>query len=239
MAKIRTLFKEEVDALLPALHETYRQIGLYQKNRSQRHEKNLLVQLDQAGEKLQFFKKWLQPKKQPYFDAILNQSLAISDRIIALDTAVGAMHIEFAIPRAYMHQETEALRRVLELSRQSNADAVPDPPHPADDVLVRGIPASPGRVTGKAAIIRKPSDYRRIPSGSIVVARMTRAELLAGIDRISGIVTDIGGALCHAAIIAREWGIPCVVGTQDATQVIRNKMLIAVDGNAGEVKKVR
>ena len=149
------------------------------------------------------------------------------------------MHIEFAMERAYKHQETPALRRVLEQSRYSSADTVPDSSDSSNGVLVRGIPASPGTVTGKAFLISRNADYRRMPGDSVVVARMTRPELVMGMDRIAAIVTDIGGSLCHAAIVAREKGIPCVVGTKRATKIIRNKMLVTVDGGVGEVRKVR
>lgn len=239
MAKIRTLFKTEIDELLPVLHETYRRVGLFQKNRSDRNEKRLLSQLDVIGERLLFFKEYLQPAKQPYFDALRNQRLPVSDRIIALDTAVGMMHIEFAMERAYMHTESPALRRVLEQSRRSTDDVVPESTDPVDALLVRGIPASPGIATGKAALIRRNSDYRRLPANSVVVARMTRPELIMGIEHVAAIVTDIGGSLCHAAIIARERGIPCVVGTETATQVIRSKAMVTVDGSSGEVTRTR
>jgi phosphoenolpyruvate synthase/pyruvate phosphate dikinase len=239
MAKVRTLFAREIAELLPALHETYRRIGLFQKNRTPRTQQDLLDQLDRIGEQLFFFKAYLQPRKQSYFDALLDHGLAISDRIVALDTAVGMMHIEFAVERAYKHQESAALRRVLEQSRQSTADLLPPSSSPSANLLVRGIPASPGTVTGKAFLISRNSDYRRMPADSVVVARMTRPELVLGMDRIAAIVTDIGGSLCHAAIVARERGIPCVVGTEKATQVIRNKMLVTVDGDAGEVRKIR
>lgn len=236
---IRYYFKKEVDALLPVLHETYRLIGRYQKNRNKRNEEKVVKQLDVIGERLQFFKKFLQNKKQPYFDAILNKGLSVSDRIIALDVSVGSMHIEFSMPRAYMHQESEELRKVLELSRYVDSDEIADSSDHSDDILVKGIAASPGVATGKAAIIRKTSDYKRLPARSIVVAKMTRPDIILDVDKISGIVTDLGGSLCHAAIISREMRIPCVVGTQNATEVIKNRFLISVDGNDGIVKKVK
>jgi pyruvate,water dikinase len=148
------------------------------------------------------------------------------------------MHIEFSVPRAYMHQESEALRQVLELSRCVDSDKVSVSQDHADDILVTGIAAAPGLVTGKAAIIRKNSDYKRLPDSSIVVAEMTRPDVILGIDKISGLVTDLGGSLCHAAIIAREMQIPCVVGAQNATEIIKSRCLISVDGNNGIVKKV-
>jgi len=236
---IRYYFKKEVVALLPVLHETYRLVGRYQKNRNEQNKENLSNQFDIIGKKLQFFKGLIQFKKQAYFDAILNEELSVSDRIIALDIAVGSMHIEFSIPRAYMHQESEELRRVLELSRYVASDKIADSSEQSDDILVRGIATSPGVVTGKAAIIRKSSDYKRLPNKSIVVTQMTRPDMILDTDKILGIVTDLGGSLCHAAIIAREMQIPCVVGTQKATEIIKNKSLISLDGNTGTVKKVK
>jgi phosphoenolpyruvate synthase/pyruvate phosphate dikinase len=237
MAKIRTLFRTEIEALLPVLHETYRRVGVFQKNRTGRHEGSLQSQLELVGERLAIFVEYLQPTKQAYYHALRDTSLSISDRIVALDTFVGMMHIEFAMERAYMHAESPALRRVLEQSRQSVDDVVSVGDDSVDGLLVRGIPASPGAATGKAALIRRNSDYRRLPANSVVVAHMTRPELIMGIERIAAIVTDIGGSLCHAAIIARERGIPCVVGTEKATQVIRSKTMVTVDGTSGEVTR--
>ena len=239
--KIRTYFAAEVDALLPLLHETYRCIGAYQKKRSTRNQQHLLEHLGQAGQALQFFKQMVQPRKQPYFDALLDEQLPVSDRIIALDTAVGVMHIEFAVERAYVHRETDQLRRVLEESRRDPQDEVraPAPTLPDENLLVRGLPASPGRASGKAVIITKNADYRLVHTGCILIAPMTRPELASHFDRVAGIVTDIGGTLCHAAILARERGIPCVVGTGEATHRIRPRMLVEVDGTEGTVRKLR
>ena len=66
---------------------------------------------------------------------------------------------------------------------------------------------------------------------------MTRPEIIIGIEHIIGIVTDNGGSLCHAAIIARELEIPCVVGTKVATTKIKNNSYIRIDGTEGIVEK--
>ena len=108
-----------------------------------------------------------------------------------------------------------------------------------EETVLKGIPASPGIASGKAALITKDSDYRRLAKGSVVVTVMTRPELVVGMDSIAGIVTDIGGSLCHAAIVAREMGLPCVVGTGNATQVIKDKTLVCVDGSGGTVRRLR
>lgn len=235
--KIRAFFAREVENLLPVLHETYRLIGAFQKERRQSEERKLLVQLDLVGEQLAFFKPYLQAPKRPYFDALRDPALSTKDRIIALDTAVGAMHIEFAMPRAYMHRESQALRRVLEQSRQSD---LYEPVIASDaEGVWTGLAAAPGTATGKAFHVRRPGDYRRLPSGCIVVARMTRPDIIMAIEKISGLVTDSGGRLCHAAIIAREYRIPCVVGIGSATREIAPRTLICVDGDRGQVSKVR
>ena len=240
MAKVRTLFRQEVEELLPVLHETYRLIGRYQKDRCDRTEAPLREQLERVGEQLLFFKPYMQPRKQAYFDALLQLDLGLSDRIIALDTAVGMMHIEFAVERAYVHRESEALRRVLEASRVAHEEPpVPDEASAGDGVLLRGIAACPGVASGKAFLVRRHLDPARLPEACIVVAPMTRPELVADTRRIAGIVTDHGGSLCHAAIVARERGIPCVVGTREATRVIRDRMLVVVDGGAGLVRRAR
>lgn len=239
MHRIRQQFGEEVEELYPVLHETYRLIGVFQKNRTPRNEARLLEQLAIIGPMLDFFRPYIQGRKQNYFKALLDEKLPISDRIVALDIAVGAMHIEFAVPRAYMHQESQRLREVLEASRRAEDNISIKEGDLPSGVLVQGIPASPGVAVGKAFIVRKNSDYRHLPSGGIIVTQMTRPELIFGMDRAAGVVTDVGGSLCHAAIIARELGIPCVVGTEKATQVIKTGWWIQIDGSTGEVIRSR
>jgi phosphohistidine swiveling domain-containing protein len=236
MNTIREGFRREVEMLLPVLHEAYQRVGRYQNSRTARNETLVRAALTDVGAALAFFKGLVPQKKRPYFDAIMEERLSLSDRVIALDVAVGAMHIEFSVPRAYMHRESEELRRVLQQSRVLESDRQERQHGVAPDVLLTGLPASPGYASGKAAIIRRSADYRRLPVGSVVVARMTQTDMMIGVKRIAGIVTDIGGSLCHAAIVAREIGIPCVVGTKRATDLIRAKQLIAVDGTEGTVR---
>ncbi|MTI68890.1 MAG: hypothetical protein FH751_01375 [Firmicutes bacterium] len=235
MNTIRKAFKKEVEELLPVLHETYRIIGIYQKDKKSISKRDIKNQLNIIGDRLNFFKKFIQENKQPYFDAILNDSLSISDRIISLDVAVGFMHIEFSIQRAYMHRESKELKKVLELSRINPDDKISEIHD--DNILVKGVVASKGIVTGKAKLIRKKSDYKRLPKGSIIVTEMTRPEIVTYLDKVKAIVTNKGGSLCHAAIISRELNIPCIVGTKNATKIIKDKELIEVDGDKGIVKK--
>ena len=102
-------------------------------------------------------------------------------------------------------------------------------------VILRGLGASPGRVKGKAKIISDVSMIAKLKEGDILVAPFTTPLLTPAIFKASAIVTDTGGLVCHAAIVAREFGIPCVVGTDKATKVLSDGMELVVDGEKGEV----
>lgn len=234
--KIRYYMEEQVSEILPFLHETYMRIGRFQKKRSARNETLLTACLDDIGPRLQVFRGAIQTPKQPYFDVLLRRDLDISDRIIALDTAVGAMHIEFSVPRMYSHQESQELKLALEQCRQTD-DVVPALDVEAGDanVLCRGIPASPGIACGQVYLWTTEIDHRKIPDRCILVSTMTRPEIAVSLGRVNGVVTDIGGRLSHAAIIALERGVPCVVGTKNATDVLTPSLAVCVDGDAGLV----
>jgi pyruvate,water dikinase len=103
------------------------------------------------------------------------------------------------------------------------------------EVLVRGLGASPGVVAGKVRIIESPADGDALRSGEVLVARMTSPDWVPILRRAGALVTDGGGMTCHAAIVSRELGVPCVVGTRRATEVLRDGELVTVDGAKGVV----
>jgi pyruvate,water dikinase len=107
----------------------------------------------------------------------------------------------------------------------------------ADAVVgeVAGTPASPGRYQGRARIVRGAADLARVERGDVLVTGSTTPVLSSVLPLLGAIVTDRGGLLSHAAIVAREFGIPAVVGTGDATARIRDGSLVIVDGGAGQV----
>ena len=102
-------------------------------------------------------------------------------------------------------------------------------------VLVEGLAASPGRYEGKARIVRGPADFGKLSRGDVLVARTTSPAFSIILPIIGGVVTDRGGALCHAAIVAREFGIPAVVGTNQGTAKIPDGAQVLVDGDRGFV----
>jgi rifampicin phosphotransferase len=100
-----------------------------------------------------------------------------------------------------------------------------------------GIPASPGRATGPARVVRSLDGAARVKSGDVLVCPLTAPAWTSLFGRIAAIVTDNGGVSAHASIVAREYGIPAVVGTRDATVRLRDGMFVEVDGSAGTVRR--
>ncbi len=104
-------------------------------------------------------------------------------------------------------------------------------------VLVKGLPASPGLVAGKAHVITDPADIDEFKEGEILVTLMTSPDWVPAMKKALAIVTDAGGMTCHASIVSRELGIPCVVGTKsrsvDATSVLKTGQEITVDAQNG------
>jgi pyruvate,water dikinase len=100
---------------------------------------------------------------------------------------------------------------------------------------IGGTPASPGRYQGRARIVRAAADLGRIARGDVLVTSSTTPVLSSVLPLLGAIVTDRGGLLSHAAIVAREFGIPAVVGTGEATTKIRDGALVVVDGETGQV----
>ncbi len=105
------------------------------------------------------------------------------------------------------------------------------------EILVKGLGASPGIGSGKVKIISGVEELDKIKEGDVLVTVMTNPDMVPAMKRASAIVTDEGGMTCHAAIVSRELGIPCIVGTQKATRVLKDDMEVTVDGTRGVVYK--
>ena len=106
-------------------------------------------------------------------------------------------------------------------------------------VVVKGLPASPGSAAGKAHIILDPAQIAEFKDGEILVTTMTAPDWVPAMKKAKAIVTDAGGMTCHASIVSRELGIPCIVGTKsrsvEATTTIEDGMEITVDATNGIV----
>ncbi|MCL2711952.1 MAG: phosphoenolpyruvate synthase [Methanomassiliicoccaceae archaeon] len=103
------------------------------------------------------------------------------------------------------------------------------------EILVTGLGASPGVATGTVRFYDEGMSLDVIKKGDILVTTMTMPDMVPAMTRAVAIVTDEGGMTCHAAIISRELGTPCIVGTGNGTSVLRDGMVVTVDGAAGTV----
>ena len=116
-----------------------------------------------------------------------------------------------------------------------SADATPSEAVDGGEVLLTGLGASPGMATGKVCIYEDGMSLDVIKDGDVLVTKMTMPDMVPAMSRSVAIVTDEGGMTCHAAIISRELGTPCVVGTATATADLKDGEIITVDGSTGTV----
>jgi len=102
--------------------------------------------------------------------------------------------------------------------------------------LIKGIAGSMGTVTAPARVLAGPQDFGQMQPGEVLVASITTPAWTSLFAMASGVVTDVGGPLSHSSIVAREYGIPAVLGTAVATRLIHSGQSITVDGDAGMVR---
>ncbi|MBI5466230.1 MAG: hypothetical protein HY974_03000 [Candidatus Kerfeldbacteria bacterium] len=121
-------------------------------------------------------------------------------------------------------REVERLRILM--FPQKHSDEVRD---------IRGLSASVGRVVGPVKVLNSVREVGKIQPGDILVAVMTRPDYIMGIKKAAAIVTNEGGITCHAAIVSRELGIPCIIGTKIATEVLKDGDIVEVNANHGVV----
>jgi pyruvate, water dikinase len=105
--------------------------------------------------------------------------------------------------------------------------------------VVRGFGASPGVAAGVARLLRGAEEMERLKAGEVLLTTMTTPDMVPAMSRAAAIVTDEGGMTCHAAIVSRELGVPCVVGTREATRLIPDGTEVTVDGKTGQVFRGR
>ncbi len=141
--------------------------------------------------------------------------------------------------REYAHQSTlkppKYLGKAPDPSGPPNRFDVGDQPQP-DPTKLRGVGASPGTARGTARVVLAPEDFGRVEAGDVLVCPSSNPSWVPLFGIIAGLVTNTGGVTSHAAVVAREFAVPAVVGTGEATQRIRDGQQVEVDGTAGEVR---
>lgn len=103
------------------------------------------------------------------------------------------------------------------------------------DILARGLGVSPGKVSGKAKIIMNVKNMSDFQKGQILVTEMTTPDWVPAMKIATAVVTNLGGKTCHAAIVSRELGVPCIVGCENASEILKDGQIITVDGQRGLV----
>ncbi|MBW1770124.1 MAG: phosphoenolpyruvate synthase [Deltaproteobacteria bacterium] len=105
------------------------------------------------------------------------------------------------------------------------------------DILVRGMGVSPGQGIGRVRIMLNIKDMSGFKEGDVLVTEMTTPDWVPAMRIASAVITNLGGKTCHAAIVSRELGVPCIVGTEKGTKVLKDGDLVTVDGQRGLVFK--
>lgn len=118
----------------------------------------------------------------------------------------------------------------------TDAGTAPDVDEAPGAVIVTGLGASAGIATGRVRILHSPHDGPNLVDGEVLVAPTTSPDWVPVMRRAAAVVTDSGGRTCHAAIVTRELGVPCVVGSRTATTVLHDGDLVTVDGALGTVR---
>ncbi|MDO8488086.1 MAG: phosphoenolpyruvate synthase [bacterium] len=183
--------------------------------------------------------------KQAKVPASLQSKQKISDEVILEIFTLGKkIHQHYYFPQdiewAYQGKKiyiTQS-RPITTLSKKEAKDSGHEPATATHgEVFLKGAPASPGIVSGPVQIISDVKKLEKVKKGDIMVTDMTTPDFVPAMKRAAAIITNKGGLTSHAAIVSRELGVPCVVGTKDATTLLKDTMIVTVNGSTGEVFK--
>jgi phosphohistidine swiveling domain-containing protein len=140
-------------------------------------------------------------------------------------------YIENGESRVYVGEEARKFVKSINLIRENEINI--------DVSELKGNCARPGYAKGLVKIINNPADMEKMNEGDVLVSHMTDPEIVIAMKKAAAIVTDMGGITCHAAIVSRELGKPCVIGTKIATKVFQDGDLVEVDADKGIVRKIK
>ncbi|NYZ75107.1 hypothetical protein H0O03_02490 [Candidatus Micrarchaeota archaeon] len=139
------------------------------------------------------------------------------------------LYVEEGRERLYVGDEAAEFMHSLQVEREVVEEGVRE---------LKGICASPGQGRGAVCIVNSPSDLTKMQESNVLVSHATDPSLVTGMKKASAIVTDMGGIACHAAIVSRELGIPCLVGTRTATKSFKDGDLVHVDATHGVIRRI-
>jgi pyruvate,water dikinase len=173
--------------------------------------------------------KLLVPKNKINVQVLTDQEiLSITNYGLKIEGHYGKpQDIEFAVERGRIF--IVQTRAVTTKARKEEMKEIEGEP------ILKGLAVSPGTATGVVKIIHGLEDINKVQQGDILVTRMTSPDLVPTMSKSAAIITDSGGATCHAAIVSREMGIPAIVGTETATQKLKDGDIVTVDAYHGLV----
>ena len=192
--------------------------------------KKIALTRDSSGAKVEVKLKDELAKKQVLKDYEIKK---LAEYALKLENHYGKpQDIEFAIENENIYiVQTRPVTTIG--SRQESGKGV----QTKDEPIVSGLAASPGIASGKVKIVYDLSDLPKVQKGDILVTGMTNPDMVVTMAKSAAIVTDEGGMTAHASIVSREMGIPCVVGTDNATEKLKDNEIVTVDGFQGKVYK--
>jgi pyruvate,water dikinase len=148
----------------------------------------------------------------------------------------GSFYMVQARPVTTLKGKSETLNSNIETNSKTETQNLENSPTKAE-VIVSGAAASVGQASGPVKVIHSPKEIDKVEKGDVLVTEMTSPDYVPAMRRAAAIVTDTGGRTSHAAIVSRELGIPCVVGTGTATHELKTGQVVTVDGAAGKIYK--
>ncbi|MBN3037508.1 MAG: phosphoenolpyruvate synthase [Candidatus Diapherotrites archaeon] len=146
-------------------------------------------------------------------------------------------HYEFPQDIEWALQEGELF--ILQSRAITTLESKAEEGEVSGELLTKGMGASPGIGAGIVKIVMDMEDLPKVQQGDMLITKMTNPDMVPAMKRAAAIVTDDGGITCHAAIVSRELGIPCIVGTENITQLVKDGDEITVDASKGLVYKGR
>lgn len=200
------------------------------------------VELVYASDGARTAERPVPPERRDVPSLTPEQLRALGDAARRLEGHFGsAQDIEFAVEAGQLYflqarPETVWTRRSPATTSNPGAPPRPVEASRSEGPVVRGLAASPGIHCGKARVVRTPQEAsQRLEPGDVLVTKMTNPDWVPYMKLAGAIVTDDGGTTCHAAIVSREMGLPCIVGARDATGRLRTGDVYTVDAKQGLV----
>ncbi|HWI61594.1 MAG TPA: PEP-utilizing enzyme [Symbiobacteriaceae bacterium] len=238
MNVLRKAMAEEAEKLKPLLDLTYHALLRYQEHRTPANERKLRAAMEPTIAQLMVFRPYMPTYKQDFFNLLESdwRELAAGDLIMLFDHCVNIMHLR--IERAMTRNELEQPWSRDLLAKFDERRALPPVGPSSGEFLASGLAASAGQVVGMARVVRTEAELADLKPGEILVCPMSTPDWVPYLHLVRALVTDQGGALSHAAIVARELGLPCVTGCQNATANIRTGDRIEVNGDLGIITAV-